>query len=795
MKAVIMAGGEGTRLRPITCTMPKPMVPLLNKPVMDYCIELITAAGIEDVTATLHYLPRVIMEHCGSGERYGVKLSYSLEDTPLGTAGSVRKAVGKCQDTALVMSGDAMTDLDIRLAFKAHRARGAKATIVLKRVEAPMEYGVALTSEDGRIYRFLEKPSLSEVFSDLANTGIYILEPEVVNMIPQGRKYDFSKDLFPLLLARDIPIYGYVTDKYWCDIGDIGQYRAAQQAMLEGRCAFKTAARREGEAWLEEGAMISRSAELAGPCYIGRGAEIGEMATVGEYTVIGSGARLGAGSSARRSILMENSRVRERAELRGSILCPGAEVESGAALFSDTVIGSGGRVGRECTVCNGASVWPGNCLEDGEDCRQHFKWPREHTRPGAGGRMVQYADTHMTPENAARCGAAFGAVLGRLPVEAAVATDGSQQAVMLKHGLISGLLSQGVDAADLGYCGYSAFEHGIREFGYGGGVYIRSGKEPHLVELRFCDRLGAELSGPAARALEQELKAGQRLPVTSDRLGIVQRVSGLARAYEAHLERLAQGPRQQDNGVTIIIGGCAEVYDGVARVLIPRGYRVRCHTGSPAALWSAAAQERAQAAFMAGEELEAIAQDERIGGHRLMAVLALDAARSGRANRLALPADMPEEYLAAVRAAGAEVITAPASREHRLRAALEGKAYLPELHEPEAGIIRTAELVLSGKLREYLRELPEPELRERRVECGWRQMGRLLRGFADAERQEEPELIDGIKVKVDKGWVLVRPDNAFTACRVIAGSMDAEYSEELADIYGEKLRRIADSGE
>ena len=381
-----MAGGEGKRLRPITCTMPKPMVPLLNKPVIDYCIELLKRHGIEDITATLYYLPKVIKDHCGSGEKYGVSLSYSTETTPMGTAGSVREALGDSIERTIVISGDAMTDLDITAAERAHKLSGAKVTIVLKQVELPTEYGVALMNKDGRIYRFLEKPMMSEVFSDLANTGIYILEPEVIESIPKGEKFDFSKDLFPLLLKEKVPVYGYVTDKYWCDIGDIAQYKAAQRDMLMGRCAFDTTAQKRNNIWIEPGAMVSPKASITGPCYIGKGAEIG-AAVISDGTVVGIGARIGDGSSVKRSVIMRDVRIRENAEIRGAVLCDGAEVESGASLFKDTVIGSGGRVGKNSTLSNGASLWPERRIGPEQYCRDHIKWedaqqPEEESKIG-----------------------------------------------------------------------------------------------------------------------------------------------------------------------------------------------------------------------------------------------------------------------------------------------------------------------------------------------------------------------------------------------------------------------------
>lgn len=797
-KAVIMAGGEGKRLRPITCTLPKPMVPLLNKPVIDYCIELLKKHSVEDITATLHYLPNVIMRHCGDGDKYGVKLSYSIEDAPLGTAGSVRKAVGADARRTIVISGDAMTDADLTEAMCFHKARGAAVTIVLKRVSVPTEYGVAMTDSKGKIYRFLEKPMLSEVFSDLANTGIYILEPEVIERIPEGEKYDFSKDLFPALLKEKMPVYGYVTDRYWCDIGDIAQYKAAQRDMLDGRCAFTTAAKQKDGAWIEDGAVISESAELLGPCYIGSGAEVSE-AVVSDYSVVGSGARIGRGSSLKRTVLMENTRVRENVELRGAILCEGAEVESGASIYSGTVIGSGSRVGKNCTVCNGASLWPEKELREDEDCTENLQWEEDTPKPGIMSRIRGYCDRTMTPERAVRIGAVFARSSGRLPLEIAVSTDGSQQGVMLKHAVIAGLVSQGADAADMGFCGYSAFEHGIRAFGYRGGMYIRMGDDAHSGEIVLCDGTGTELTGSGFRAFQQELKAGAVRPITTERLGIVQRVSGAAKSYDAHLNRLAQSVRSGPNGVTVLIGGNPETYDAVARVLLPCGYSVRYYTGLDSdKLFETAREENTDLAFMAdGMEgvMCAIAYGKHITRHELNAVLAMAAVKDGRANKLVLPADIPGEYVKQIADEGAEISVCPAKRSRWARAAIEAGAYLPELFEPEAKIIRAAELYLAGKLKEYLDGLPKVTINEKKVSCSWRDMGRVLRSFTEGERNEQIQLVDGVKVNVDKGWVLVRPDSGFTAYRVIAGSFDAEYSKELTDVYAGKLRAIAEDKE
>jgi mannose-1-phosphate guanylyltransferase/phosphomannomutase len=215
MKSVIMAGGEGTRLRPLTCNIPKPMVPIVNKPVMEHIIELLRKHNLTDIAVTLQYLPNIIKNHFNDGREYDVNLKYYVEDKPMGTAGSVKNAEDFLDDTFIVISGDALTDIDLKKAIDFHFSKKSMATLVLKKVEIPLEYGVVVTDENGRITRFLEKPSWGEVFSDTVNTGIYILSPEVLKYYNKNEIFDFSKDLFPLLLKQDKPMYGYVSEDYW----------------------------------------------------------------------------------------------------------------------------------------------------------------------------------------------------------------------------------------------------------------------------------------------------------------------------------------------------------------------------------------------------------------------------------------------------------------------------------------------------------------------------------------------------------------------------------------------------
>ena len=219
MQAVIMAGGEGSRLRPLTSNVPKPMLPVANRPLMEHIVNLLRRHHFADVVATVQFLPSVIRNYFGDGSDLGVSLSYSTEEAPLGTAGSVLNAAELLSGTFLVISGDALTDLDLGAAVAFHRRRGAAATLVLKRMRDPLEFGIVITAEDGRIERFLEKPTWGQVFSDTINTGIYVIEPEVLDLIPPGQPFDFSSELFPAMVDKGLPLFGYETDSYWTDVG------------------------------------------------------------------------------------------------------------------------------------------------------------------------------------------------------------------------------------------------------------------------------------------------------------------------------------------------------------------------------------------------------------------------------------------------------------------------------------------------------------------------------------------------------------------------------------------------
>ena len=280
----------------------------------------------------------------------------------------------------MVLSGDALVDIDIEKAYAFHRRKGARLTLVLKKSPEPVLFGVVIIDRSGRVVRFQEKPSWDEVFSDLVNTGIYIVEPEIMDEVPEGKPYDFSKDLFPRLLADGCPMYGYVTDGYWCDIGSPEQYRIAHEDFLSGRIRLPIDGQPVGPGiYLSGHPFIHSSATLHAPCYIGEDAYIAEGAVIGPGTVVGRGSRISAGVSIKRSILRDNVIIAAATEIRGAVLCNGVKIAGGTRIFEGVTVGPNTAVGEDVRIHGGVRIWPQKIIENHDEVAHDIVW--NHCQP------------------------------------------------------------------------------------------------------------------------------------------------------------------------------------------------------------------------------------------------------------------------------------------------------------------------------------------------------------------------------------------------------------------------------
>ena len=783
-----MAGGDGKRLRPITCTMPKPMVRLLNKPTIFYSLDLLKKHGIRDVYIALGYMGETIKKAVGDGSKWGLNISCSEPYKRLGTAGSVRFAVKDDSEPVLVLSGDGITDVDLTAAIKAHDKNNAFVTVVLSRVSEPSEYGVAVTDSGDCIARFIEKPSEREVFSDRANTGIYILSPEAIEKIPPDTEYDFSMELFPKLLSEGKKLLGYKSDSYWCDIGDISELRRAQADMLEGRCEFDTKAINKNGVYIEEGAAVSEDAVLTGPCYIGAGAEIGSGVTIGAYTVVESRAKLMEGANVKRSVIMESAVVRGFTELRGSVVCENADIDARSTLLEGSVIGAGTRLGKGVTVSPNVLIWPDKGVEDGMSCTENMVWGVQKPAETDGSAFVGYADRELTPAFALRIAAAFSGVLKtELPI--GVAADGSAASVMMKQAVISGILSQGLDAVSSGAVSCSAFGYMIRNCALAGGIYIKCEQFERRVSIIIFDGNGTEADSRLMRSIKRAVTVTELKPTTSREIGVMRSVSSLGLEYEASILRHTNVKLLSGNPRKLIINASEPTADCIARIMLRQGWTVDTVSELKSLIPTHNSDAVSVLIDKEGNVSAFTASTGSLDRDRLLAVIAL----SLKPERAVLPSSMPDEITGFLSVRGIGTVSAPESPSDRRGTAMRENAYIPSLLEPEAAVIRLCELFCDGRLNKLNSELPRSIKTEAELEMDKTDFGRMLRTLVETEYDRVADMVDGVKLRYDTGWVTVCPNTVSNTLRVVAGSRDAEYSRELCDELISKLRKLNNS--
>lgn len=339
MKAMILAAGVGSRLDPLTRNIPKPLVPIANKPVIEHIIENLKEYGFDDIVINLHYLPHKITERLGQGEKWGVNIRYSYEEEPLGTAGGVKKNQDFFDGTFLVIGADDLCDIDLGRVLAFHQEKKAKVTIALSLVDDPSEYGVVVVNERGKILSFIEKPRGERIPSNTVNTGIYIIEPEVLELIPSNRFFDFGRDLFPLLIDKKVPFYGYLALGYWKDVGNIKQYKEAHKDVLYKKVNFNIPLKEvKPFFWKGEETYIEPSSHVEYPVVIGNRCTIKKGAVILGGTVLGDDCIIEEGVVLRNSILWRGAKVAKDTILEGCIVGEGCEVYANAAVFEGIIV-------------------------------------------------------------------------------------------------------------------------------------------------------------------------------------------------------------------------------------------------------------------------------------------------------------------------------------------------------------------------------------------------------------------------------------------------------------------------
>ena len=519
MKAVIMAGGEGSRLRPMTCTVPKPMVKLCGRPVSEYILDLLAKHGCTDAVFTLRYLGGQIEKHFG-GEYKGITLEFSYEKTPLGTAGCVKKAVNEEFDgDFLIISGDAMCDFNLTAALAYHKKMGADATIITKRVADPREYGCVI-AKDGFVVGFSEKPSYSGAVSDFVNTGVYVLSKRVLELIPEDTEFDFSRNVFPLMMEKGMKLAACEESGYWCDIGDFSSYKRCQTDMLTGKvkCEFdRTVTEIQG-------------VNVKKPCFIGENVSIGVGTTVEAGCVIGDNVTIGKNCKLRGCVVLDGAFLSDRTKCNGGIVCENAVMEHGSAVYEDAVLGGGSVLGEDGALEPNVKVWDNKTVPKGTRLKQDLKYGKKPAKEMDEKGVSGETNSDITPAFMTTLGSAAEAVFGDRVI---VSCGCGNAAAVLKACFCAGFSGAGGKVIDCGVTSLPALIHLSRVMNAKGLVQVETSSKTQITAL---NKGGLPLTRVQERKLEAALNRGDYRSAEWDGFGEIKSFKNANLLYSGMLE-------------------------------------------------------------------------------------------------------------------------------------------------------------------------------------------------------------------------------------------------------------------
>ncbi|NER27638.1 MAG: mannose-1-phosphate guanylyltransferase [Symploca sp. SIO1C4] len=823
MRAVLMAGGSGTRLRPLTCDLPKPMVPILNRPIAEHIINLLKRHNITEIIATLYYLPDVMRDYFQDGSDFGVQMTYAVEeDQPLGTAGCVKNIAELLDDTFVVISGDSITDFDLSAAIAFHKSKQSKATLILKRVPNPVEFGVVITDEEMRICRFLEKPSTSEIFSDTVNTGTYILEPSVLEYLPANEECDFSKDLFPQLLAKNEPMYGYVADGYWCDVGHLDSYREAQYDGLQHQVKLDFAYQEEKPGlWKGKNTFIDPTAKIETPVLIGKNCRIGPRVHIEAGTVIGDNVTIGSYANLKRPIIWNGAIIGEETHLRACVISRGSRVDRRAHVLEGAVVGALSTVGEEAQISTSVRVWPSKKIESGATLNMNLIWGNIAQRNIFGQRGVQgLANIDITPEFAVKLGAAYGSTL-KPGTQVAVSRDQRSISRMVSRSLIAGLMSVGVHVQNLEATAIPIARMAATTLGVVGGIHVRVHPDrPDSILIEIFDKHGINITKAKEKKIEgayskEDLRRSQIHEIGN--VGYPSQVNDIYRTgFAKHLNLEAI----RTSSSKVVIDYAYSVSGAVLPELLAEFGCDAVVLNASLKQMSISADEKEALLTQLGQVVEAlkanfgvqvsangeqlILMDESgmaVRGEMLTALMVNLMLTANPRGTVVVPVQTSSAVEQIARRHDGKVIRTKANPTALMEASQTNPNVVlggswdmgfifPQLHPGFDAMFCIAKLIEMLTIQEHSlgqirSELPRVCHKSCTIRCPWTVKGGLMRHFVETHASEKLELVDGVKI-IDSqtdNWVLILPDAGEPLVHIFANSDDRDWVDESLRKY------------
>lgn len=820
-----MAGGEGTRLRPLTSNAPKPMLPLANKPIMEHIVELLRGHGFDDIVVTVAFMANQIRTYFGDGSEFGVRMAYATEEQPLGTAGSVRNAMDQLDERFLVISGDVLTDIDLSKIVAFHEEHEAFATIGLVAVDNPLEFGIVITREDGTVDRFLEKPTWGQVFSDNINTGIFVLEPGIFDYIAGDGPVDFSSDVFPALLAEGRPLYGAVAEGYWEDVGTLEAYVSAHKDVLDGKVQVAIPGFELSDGvWLGEDAELHPDVRVEGSVVIGPGCRIDAGARLGHYTVLGSNVRVRADVDLERAVVHDNAYLGESVRLRGAVVGRASDLRRGARCDEGVVLGDECFIGENAVIAAGVKVYPFKTVEAGATINSSIVWESRGARSlfGRDG-VAGLANVDITPELAARLAMAWSSTLKK-GATVITSRDSSRASRMLKRAIMAGVNAAGVNVLDLEVASVPVTRFLTRQPLAAAGLTVRLVKDdPQSVVVRFFDANGLDITENARRKIERVFTREDFRRVFASEIGDIgfppraleQYTAALGETVDVDLISAARFKLVVDYGygstsfvmpnVLANLGADVLGVNPYASTVGAMTFDRRNHADQVANLVQASGAQLGAVIDPDGEHLTLIDDEARVLDDTT-ALLAMVRLVSGHmiGDQVALPVNVSravEDLVAPGVTVRYTKISTPALMDAATEdgvgfaASTDGGYILPGFlpaFDGAASLVKLLELLALDRtsLSALVDGLPAVHLAHETVVTPWEQKGTVMRSLVEHSKDRDLVLVDGVKVLHDTGWALALPDPEEPVTNVWAEGASEADARRLAQEYARRISQM-----
>ncbi|MGE4295738.1 MAG: sugar phosphate nucleotidyltransferase, partial [Campylobacterales bacterium] len=823
MKAVVMAGGFGTRIAPLTNSLPKPMLPVLNRPMMEHIILQLKEVGIREFVVLLYFKPEIIKGYFGDGSRFGIKIDYVLPDDDYGTAGAVKKAEALLKNEPFIIaSGDLVTDFDFKKIVAFHKEKKSKLTITLTSVADPLQFGVVIADKKGQIKRFLEKPGWGEVFSDTINTGIYVLEPEILSHIPENTNYDFSKDLFPKLMNEGIALWGCNATGYWRDVGNPQSYREAMEDLLGGAVTLPMPGKRVklegGVAFVDEGTDLPKDLVVHGTAVIGKNVQIAKGVTL-HNAIIGDQSSIDKKCVLENCTLWDRVTVAEQCELRNAVFC------NNNTVGKKTVVGYGAIVAEECEIGKSVHIekdviiWPKKVIEDAAIVSSNIIWGDKYKKAlFEGGQVKGRTNIELSCEVATKLASAFASTL---PVGARVyvSRDYHKASRMLKRAFMSGLMSAGVEILNPHFVPSAVLRHSLsRRPDVIAGVHFRQSENcGQQTEILFYDEAGLPINTNVEKSCERIFFRENFRRVGNDELGGIYEAQALHGEYLAALTEMidteALSAAKPKVAVDLLFGNTAMVYPavmnnlGIENVMLNAYFDDRKLSKLPAHIENArnniaqiVRSLRMSAGFLIyphGQKLEILSDEGRlIEGHEALLVMLqlLNATTpEGKKRKVYLPVYAPDVLDSAlsnlaITRGKMHNLSAAVLSEYDLIATLDCQFAFTDFGLSFDAMFSSVKLVeLLAKSGESLSNLLAKNGRyhfaHQQIPCDISLKGTMMRKFSEEAMGKEVSFADGVKIMQPGGCVVMVPEQYEDMSHLYIQAADEESGTRLLLAY------------